>query len=56
MRIGFVEEQCLLKSVCNAGLDLTGGGVKGVEAPSSQCQPTQLIENFDPGGSDYSGF
>jgi len=36
------------------GLDLTG--VRGVEPPSSQCQPTQLIGNFDPGGSDYSGF
>ena|SRR6218665_1439596 len=32
----------------SAGLDLTGGW--GVEPPSSQRQPTQLIENFDPGG------
>src|SRR6218665_1158308 len=29
-------------------LDLTGG--VGVEPPSSQCQPTQLIGNFDPRG------
>src|SRR6218665_450383 len=36
------------------GLDLTG--VRGVEPPSSQCQPTQFIGHFDPGGSDYPGF
>src|SRR6218665_2702607 len=32
------------------------GGVGGVEPPSSQRQPPQLIGNFDPGGSDNSGF
>src|SRR6218665_2513449 len=43
-----------------AGLDLTEGlgglNPSSPSPPSSQCQPTQLIGNFDPGGSDHSGF
>src|SRR6218665_3751400 len=36
---------------CRVRFELGGSTpVRGVEPPSSQCQPTQLIGNFDPGG------